>query len=497
LEGKYPSNKQINVALTSIVESNMLTNPTKQLSSEGRQLVKDLRDVIDSGKFLWLRKNYNEELQNFLYHTIEASTQPNADTPISKDTAKEHGNHALDGLRTLGRLLITNGQFRKLLEDITLLARDMVADGASKATQKIRPNQDRLKKIDEPAEDHTWHETPPSIGEIKSSLKSKVQKTKETAQEGQDGTEDSSRSATGQSDPQETGRRTDVNGTPRRDIDQNAGASAGLQSTNDRASGLANQIPNDRKEKVRQVAQNTVNQAKDYLKEKIPQKRRDQTISRLKKMVVEIQQHEDYQEAINTLISLSEEYFGGTKTLANDGQREATRSPHESNVQKAHSELKTLLENFADGTSMDDMFDAADNLITDAKNDSEFTRWGKRFDKFIRRCLKEDGYILKDELTQEWGELSEQAQYFLNERYKDHTNKLTDEITRWCDYLSKDPDSVAFGNMVQKLFTDLGQDKNGSVQFKPHLLTDVTDVIIPGFFENLHYVPACSHFISF
>ena len=214
-------------------------------------------------------------------------------------------------------------------------------------------------------------------------------------------------------------------------------------------------------------------------------------------MIVEIQQHEDYQEAMDTLISLAEVYFGYTKTIANDSQHEATRLAHVSNVQKAHYELKTLLENFADGTSMDDMFDAADNLIADANNDPEFNSWGKQLAKFIRRCLKEDGYILKDELTQEWNELSEQARYFLNDRYKDHTDQLNDEITRWFDYLSKDPDSIAFGNMVQKLFTDLGQDKNGNVQFKPHLLTDVTDVIIPGFFENLRYVPVCSRFISF
>jgi hypothetical protein len=55
--------------------------------------------------------------------------------------------------------------------------------------------------------------------------------------------------------------------------------------------------------------------------------------------------------------------------------------------------------------------------------------------------------------------------------------------------MANDPDSVAFGNKVQKLFVDLGQDKNGNVKFKKHLLTDVTDVIIPGFFENVRYVP--------
>src|SRR5271155_2853248 len=132
--GKFPTNKQIDVALTSAVDSSILNNPSKQLSSEGRKIVKDLRDVIDSAKYLWLKKNYNEELQNFLYHTIQASTSPdssNINDPVSKDQAQEHGQQVLQGFRTLGRLLVTNGQFRKLLEDATLLVRDMAADAAS------------------------------------------------------------------------------------------------------------------------------------------------------------------------------------------------------------------------------------------------------------------------------------------------------------------------------------------------------------------------------
>jgi hypothetical protein len=33
---------------------------------------------------------------------------------VDKDTAKRDGDEALKGLRTLGTLIITNGQFRKL-----------------------------------------------------------------------------------------------------------------------------------------------------------------------------------------------------------------------------------------------------------------------------------------------------------------------------------------------------------------------------------------------
>ena len=444
--GKFPTNKQIDVALTSAVESKMLANPSTQLSEEGRELVKDLRDVIDSAKWLWLKKNYNEELQNFLYHTIQTSTTPdstNINVPVSKDQAQQHGQDVLNGLRTLGRLLITNGQFRKLLEDITLLGRDMAADGANKVTSKLRPDQDRLDRIDEPAPDHQWHETPPSLGELKDQAKSKFQGASGQAQDDANAVkQDAARGATGQSDAETAARRAadeHANQTSRSDVDQQAGGSAGLQSAKDR---ISEKIPDEHKQKAQEVKESNKQQAKDYFKQKVPQERRDQAIFRLKKMVVEIQQHEDYRDAIDTLISLAEEYAHHTKKVARDTKGEAQRTAEDNNLQKALTELRTLLENFADGTSMDDIFDALDDLITDANNDPEFSRWWSDVDKFIRKCLQQDGYIVKDESTEEWNRLSEQGRYFLNDRYKEHTDRVTDEVNRFFDYMAKDPDNV-------------------------------------------------------
>lgn len=36
--------------------------------------------------------------------------------PVSKEDGKQDANKALEGLKTLGTLLITNGEFRKLCE---------------------------------------------------------------------------------------------------------------------------------------------------------------------------------------------------------------------------------------------------------------------------------------------------------------------------------------------------------------------------------------------
>lgn len=65
---------------------------------------------------LLLTKNNGNLLQDFIWQTGQLGTGnaklPGA--PIGKDTATQHGNQALEGLRTLGTLVLSNGQFRKL-----------------------------------------------------------------------------------------------------------------------------------------------------------------------------------------------------------------------------------------------------------------------------------------------------------------------------------------------------------------------------------------------
>ncbi len=114
----FQQNKQIDIALNSAVASRALANPSAKLSTEGRHLVADLRNVIEQAKILALTKNEGNLLQDFIYQTtnISGSGARLPGAPIDKNTAQQHGDQVLDGLRTLGTLLISNGQFRKLRE---------------------------------------------------------------------------------------------------------------------------------------------------------------------------------------------------------------------------------------------------------------------------------------------------------------------------------------------------------------------------------------------
>lgn len=109
--------------------------------------------------------------------------------------------------------------------------------------------------------------------------------------------------------------------------------------------------------------------------------------------------------------------------------------------------------------------------------------------QYIRRCLLQQGYILEDASNEEWNRLYDHGRYLLRDKYRTHTDRVVDEIRFIMNEFDNDQQNKAFAQSVQKLFHDLGNDENGKPTFKPHLVKDLTNVIIPGVLENLAYIP--------
>ena len=151
--------------------------------------------------------------------------------------------------------------------------------------------------------------------------------------------------------------------------------------------------------------------------------------------------------------------------------------------------IKTLLERFANSTSADDMIDSINTIYRDADKDPELKGWFKSVDRYIRKCLKEPGFIMQDNANTEWDQLSEKGNFLLKDRYKDHTNHVLDEFKHFGLQFDEDAQNKQFAASLQKLFTDLGNDQNGKPTFKKHLVTDLSSVIVPAIFENVRYVP--------
>ena len=128
-------------------------------------------------------------------------------------------------------------------------------------------------------------------------------------------------------------------------------------------------------------------------------------------------------------------------------------------------------------------------MYRDADRDPELKKWFSEMDQYVRKCLKETGYIMEDRATDEYNRLYDRGNFLLRDRYRDHTNRVMDEIKFLADQFDQDPQNTRFANSMNKLFNDLGNDENGKPTFKPHLIKDLTNVILPGTFESLRYVP--------
>ncbi|KAL2188535.1 hypothetical protein L209DRAFT_226429 [Thermothelomyces heterothallicus CBS 203.75] len=487
--GKVPSNDQIDVALNSFLESKALSRPSKKLSPEGQRLVEDVKEVVTQAKHLLLSKNDGNLLQDFIWQTQQfdpnAVSTPGA--PVSKEQAQQHGNQALEGLRTLGTLIITNGQFRKLLSDATILLRDIAGDAATNAAARVRPSQEDLEQIDRPAQDNTWHDAPDMS---KEGLKGKLQNyykgnPKEDARA-------AISAATSEAHPSGSSDPRDLANTAAHD--GQTGASSGVNATGGAAAAkdslkrnVDENVDEETKEKARARHDEYRERARIYFSRKMPQERREQTIWRLKKMILECQQHPDYQHAIQTLLNLAEEYGDHANRLAR-GSSDTVKEARSGLVQ-AETDLKTLVERFANGTSTDDLWDSIKTIYSDADRDPQLKNWFKSLNQYIRRCLQEQGYILDDDSNAQWNRLHDEGNYLLRDKYRSHADRVVDEIKFLADQFDHDSQNKAFAASMTKLFTDLGNDENGRPAFKPHLIKDLTDVIVPAILQDVAYIP--------
>jgi hypothetical protein len=144
--------------------------------------------------------------------------------------------------------------------DAGVLLRDMASDSAQRAANVIRPSQEQLEQLDQPAPEGTWHEKPQvSKDTIRARFGRKKGKAADTAQQTTNGVDGQQGAVTNGAGGATTEKTDGVNGTSKE------------------------------KRRSKEIAERT----RAFLGEKVPQERRDQTIWRLKKMFVEIQGHSD------------------------------------------------------------------------------------------------------------------------------------------------------------------------------------------------------------
>lgn len=390
----------------------------------------------------------------------------------------------------------------------------MVGDGATNAANLVRPSDEQLRQMDEAAPDNTWHDKPDISkdnlrnqargiykGDAKQDAADVISAAAGNGAVPQAGTTSHAGAALQDGEMSHTKVIPQAGVAPQTGaVRQDATLRGAVTNTSqanptsgiDAAQAVVNQkidrnLDDETQEKAKKRNEEYRRKAGEYLKKKMPQERRDQVIFRLKKIVLECQQHPDYSQAVQTLLRLAEEYGRHGRNYGK-GSADSAKDVR-TGLSAAEEDLRTLIERFANGTSTEDLWQSIGQIYKDADKDQELRDWFKQVDTYIRKCLLEQGYVLEDASTEEWNRLYDKGRFLLREKYRGHTDRVIDEVKFVADQFDHDPQNKAFGLAIQKLFKDLGNDENGKPAFKPHLLKDLTEVIIPAIFENIAYVP--------
>ena len=158
--GRMPDNTQIDQTLKYFIEHSPID--IDKLSPEGQKLIEDVRGILGTTRKQFQEKNADEVLQQFIYHTSSQQFRdravkntktalPDDGSLPNKEDAKKDSEQAVQHLRTIAQLLLTNSEARKLIQDFTLIGRDMFAVGAAKAAERARPDPERMAKVDDAA----------------------------------------------------------------------------------------------------------------------------------------------------------------------------------------------------------------------------------------------------------------------------------------------------------------------------------------------------------
>ncbi|KAI0743264.1 hypothetical protein BC629DRAFT_1599620 [Irpex lacteus] len=521
---RMPSNEQIDGTLKYVLNHSPV--PENELSSEGKKLINDTRDIIETARLIVKEKNADELFQNFVWHTRDTSLDkakkdPNEVIPVDKDKAKSDGQQAVAHLRTLLSLILTNAEVRKLLSDFSVIGRDLFARGAIKAAEKARPDEERLRTVDDSAPADTFYteggrkagpdETPVLEARIPGTDATVKQHphnelgTGATIHQG-DGTvrtgDDVAREAQqkkeqalneAQYHAEDTANAVGRDPIPENQADAEAKKGGLMNKFRNTRDNLLDRVPQEHKDRAnehKQGAKEQVDRAKRFLSDEyFPEERRDQFIYRGKKIIVECQKHKDYQESIRWLIDAVEEYATHGRTVAEHGKDSHGKLAEDDNVKQATRELRTLLERFANGLSLDVIGDALHDLYEDAQKDEELRAWLNRVDSYIRKVLIEPGYVLEPDCNNQANSLREDGRRFYDDKYKAHFDNLINRSGDWFRALGEDPLNKRFGEDWARLTKDLLFDSEGSLKWKPELWLDIRKVILPAIIDQVGYIP--------
>lgn len=263
-----------------------------------------------------------------------------------------------NALLKIGQLIVFNSQFRQQIQELVSIAQEVFGDVASKVGETLQSTGQELgeqtQRLGEEAQSMADRKRQE---EMVDSLQRKLRAPPTTTEAQQQATGEEVENA------QESMHQTSQKIKEQMEQQQEQTSSTMQQRT----------------EQVKQGVQRQMQEARRYAREKLPPEKVDEIVERLKAALAQVQGHPEYQQAIDTIIILltkwSSRLADVSKTATGVAAETTEQARSETTWAQAELEAKTIMEDWAQGRSMDPLIDYAKKVMLDVKNDSELREY--------------------------------------------------------------------------------------------------------------------------
>ncbi|KAI9281303.1 hypothetical protein BC943DRAFT_363114 [Umbelopsis sp. AD052] len=445
-QGNVPANDDLVQGIEKLRTSEAVDNTSKNMSPAGQQVMQNLNQVLDTSKQVIQEKNSGQQLQTIVQDGIHGSKgaadigkQHVSDQHIrdgqasAQELAQEAGRRAWN----VSRLMVTSREFRRLVADLESVVSDSIRASITGDEQ------------------------------MKQNIGSNIGDTREA-------------------DPQDAFQRTGDTARGHAGDVYRAGIDNTQPTVDKYARGEATFT-----EAGQEIGSNVASGIKKSVSGiNLTPEQRSTLLQRLKNILLEVHSSQEYQTALDDLIYIVRqigeqgEQVGGQLKQAHESTQEA----HGDHIDNVTQSSKQLVENFANGNSLDPLINSVREFGSHVKNDQEMRNYLTDLREFIHKSVRDTQFIQSEQYDQKASELLDRGQHEMKERYRGDTDRLLDQTKTFAQGFKDDVLNQKLAEDLQNLTKSIFLDDQGKPTFKYELFKDFASMI-PVIAAQIEYLP--------
>jgi len=480
-EGELPSNKEIESGIEKAKETLRTQSKETHLSPQGAKLEKDMEEVLESGKNVWMEKNKEEKLQELIKES-KAGIAETSSAQLSQEVEgakgalgtpseelKKETKELFDYIKNLSYSFLRSEEFRYLLADwvqfIQFLTTQKLIETTEQTTLQTK------QAIASPEESKIT--TPQQKQEVTSTAQQQKKEVIAPAEQKKEifGPAEQKKEVTAPSE-----QKKEVFG-PAEQKKEVFGPPEKRETISEKE---------QKQEVVENVGAAIIKGIQQPEKPASQQELEERTEQHFQDLLTRISSQPEYKKAVEDSLKLWDNL---RDYLDNVSNRPPVETEH---FKKALNDAETILANFTGRKEMDSFKNQFWNVYTSFKNDDEVWGWFRDVRGYIENTLRDPETKNLEERKQKARMLSERGRLIFNkEKYRDQINELNNQLNLMLNNISNDSTTKDFGDKLQKLARDFALNAQGypDLFVMEESMTQLQHMVVPLFRNLLANIP--------